>query len=171
MFFFSKRENRRLKISAQLHTSAIFLKIEVRWVDKNLLVSRPCKNNGFTLVSPALFLYLNHPTKIDVTSGQIGAQQPVSAKSSDGVRVRHDFFGFLSHQYQELWTVDMKNVVKILLRLHEQGFSKEVFFFYCFYGKYETAKRRVMEKISHSQNEWRSDFWLLWVLIVRKLKL
>ena len=48
------------------------------------------------------FLYLNHPTKIDVTFGQIGAQQPVSAKSNDGVWVRHDFFGFLSHGYQEL---------------------------------------------------------------------
>ena len=48
------------------------------------------------------FSYLNHPTKVDVTSGQIGAQQPVSAKSNDGVRVRHDFFGFLSHPYQEL---------------------------------------------------------------------
>ena len=57
-----------------------------------------------TLVSLAFFLYLNHPTKIDVTSGQIGAQQPVSAaaKSNDGVRVRHDFFGFLSPPYQEL---------------------------------------------------------------------
>ena len=52
----------------------------------------------------------------------------------------------------------MKDVVKILLRLHEQGFSKEVIFFYCFHGEYETAKRRVMAKISHSQNEWRSDF-------------
>ena len=50
----------------------------------------------------ALFLYLNHPTKIDVTSGLIGTQQPVSAKSNDGVWVRHDFFGFLSHRYQEL---------------------------------------------------------------------
>ena len=49
--------------------------------------------------------------------------------------------------------MDMKNVVKILLRLHEQGFSKEVIFFYCFDGKYETAKRRVMAKISHFQNE------------------
>ena len=48
------------------------------------------------------FLYLNHPTKVDVTSGQIGAQQPLLAKSNDGVRVGHDFFGFLSHQYQEL---------------------------------------------------------------------
>ena len=53
-----------------------------------------------TLVSLAFFLYLNHPTKIDVTSGQIGAS--AAAKSNDGVRVRHDFFGFLSHQYQEL---------------------------------------------------------------------
>ena len=44
-------------------------------------------------------------------------------------------------------------------------------FFYCFDGKYETAKRRVMAKISHSQNEWRSDFSLLRLLIVRKLKL
>ena len=66
--------------------------------------------------------------------------------------------------------MDMKDVVKILLRTHEQGFSKGVIFFYCLYGKYETAKRRVMAKISHSQNEWRSDFWLLWLLIVRKLK-
>ena len=48
------------------------------------------------------FSYLNHPTKVDVTSGQIGAQQLVSAKSNDGIRVRHDFFGFLSHPYQEL---------------------------------------------------------------------
>ena len=48
------------------------------------------------------YSYQNHPTKIDLTSGQIGAQQPVSAKSNDGVWVRHDFFGFLSHQYQEL---------------------------------------------------------------------
>ena len=48
------------------------------------------------------FLYLNHPTKIDVTSGLIGTQQPVSAKSNDGVWVRHDFFGFLSNRYQEL---------------------------------------------------------------------
>ena len=31
-------------------------------------------------------------------------------------------------QYQELWTVDMKDVVKILLRLFEQGFSKEAIF-------------------------------------------
>ena len=74
------------------------------------------------------FAYQNHPTKVDVTSGQICAQQPASAKSNDGVRVRHDFFGFLSHRYQELWTVDMKDVVKILLRLHEQGFSKGVIF-------------------------------------------
>ena len=64
----------------------------------------------------------------------------------------------------------MKDVVKILLRLFEQGFSKEVNFFYCFDGKYETAKHRVMAKISLSQNEWRSDFWLLRLLIVRKLK-
>ena len=49
-----------------------------------------------------LILYLHQLTKSDVTSGQIGAQQPLSAKSNDGVRVRHDFFGFLSHQYQEL---------------------------------------------------------------------
>ena len=54
--------------------------------------------------------------------------------------------------------MDMKDVAKILLRLHEQGFFKGVIFFYCFDGKYETAKRRVMAKISHSQNEWRSDF-------------
>ena len=67
--------------------------------------------------------------------------------------------------------MDMKDVVKILLRLFEQGFSKEVIFFYCLDRKYEKAKRRVMAKISHSQNEWRSDFWLLWLLIVRKLKL
>ena len=66
--------------------------------------------------------------------------------------------------------MDMRDVVKILLRLHEQGFSKGVIFSYCFDGKYETAKRPVMAKISHSQNEWRSDFWLLWLLIVRKLK-
>ena len=66
--------------------------------------------------------------------------------------------------------MDMKDVVKILLRLHEQGFSKGVIFFYCFDGKYETANRRIMAKISHSQNKWRSDFWLLWLLIVRKLK-
>ena len=44
-------------------------------------------------------------------------------------------------------------------------------FFYCFDGKYETGKRRVMAKIPHSQNEWGSDFWLLRLLIVRKLKL
>ena len=49
--------------------------------------------------------------------------------------------------------MDMKDVVKILLRLHEQGFSKEVIFFYCFDGKYETAKRRVMARTSHFQNE------------------
>ena len=67
--------------------------------------------------------------------------------------------------------MDMKDVLKILLRLLEQGFSREVIFFYCFDGKYETAKRRVMAKISHSQNELRSDFWLLRLLIVRKLKL
>ena len=67
--------------------------------------------------------------------------------------------------------MDMKDVLKILLRLFEQGFSKEVIFFYCFHGKYETGKRRVMAKISHSQNEGRSDFWLLRLLIVRKLKL
>ena len=42
--------------------------------------------------------------------------------------------------------MDMKDVVKILLRLFEQGFSKEVIFFYCFHGKYETGKRRVMAK-------------------------
>ena len=48
------------------------------------------------------FSYQNHPTKIDVTSGQIGTQQPVSAKSNDDVWVRHDFFGFFSHRYQEL---------------------------------------------------------------------
>ena len=48
------------------------------------------------------FSYQNHPTKVDVTSGQIGAQQPVSAKSNDGVPVRLHFFGFLSHQYQEM---------------------------------------------------------------------
>ena len=54
--------------------------------------------------------------------------------------------------------MDMKDVVKILLRLHDRGFSKEVIFPYCFDGKYETAKRRVMAKISHSQNEWRSHF-------------
>ena len=57
------------------------------------------------------FSYQNRPTKIDVTSGLIGTQQPVSAKSNDGVWVRHDFFGFLSHRYQELWIVDMKDVV------------------------------------------------------------
>ena len=34
-------------------------------------------------------------------------------------------------------------------------------FFYCFDGKYGTAKRRVMAKISHSQNELRSDFLVL----------
>ena len=45
-----------------------------------------------------LILHLNQLTKSDVTSGQIGAP----AKSDDGVRVRHYFFGFLSHQYQEL---------------------------------------------------------------------
>ena len=67
--------------------------------------------------------------------------------------------------------MDMKDVLKILLRLFEQRFSKEVIFFYCFAGNYETAKRRVMAKISHSQNEWRSDFWLLRLLIVGKLKL
>ena len=66
--------------------------------------------------------------------------------------------------------MDMRDVVKIFLRRFEQGFSKEVNFFYCFDGKYETAKRRVMAKISLSQNEWRSDFWLLRLLIVRKLK-
>ena len=65
----------------------------------------------------------------------------------------------------------MKAVIKIMLRLSEQGFSKEVIFFCCFDGKYETVKRRVTAKISHSQNEWRSDFWLLRLLIVRKLKL
>ena len=53
-------------------------------------------------IEPGTFLYLSHPKKIDVTSGLIGAQQPVSAKSNDGVWVRHDFFGFLSHRYQEL---------------------------------------------------------------------
>ena len=67
--------------------------------------------------------------------------------------------------------MDMKDVVKILLRLFEQGFSKEVIVFYYFDGKYETAKRRVMAKISHSKNERRSDFWLLRLLIFRKLKL
>ena len=67
--------------------------------------------------------------------------------------------------------MDMKDVLKILLRLFEQRFSKEVIFFYCFDGNYETAKRRVMAKISHSQNEWLSDFWLLRLLIVGKLKL
>ena len=35
--------------------------------------------------------------------------------------------------------MDMKDVVKILLRLHEQRFSKEAIFFYCLDGKYETA--------------------------------
>ena len=40
------------------------------------------------------FSYQNHPTKIDVTFGLIGTQQPVSAKSNDGVWVRHDLFGF-----------------------------------------------------------------------------
>ena len=48
------------------------------------------------------FSYQNHPTKINVTSGLIGAQEPVSAKSNHGVWVRHDFYGFLSHQCQEL---------------------------------------------------------------------
>ena len=38
---------------------------------------------GNTPYRLALILYLNHPTKLDVTSGQIGAQQPVSAKSND----------------------------------------------------------------------------------------
>ena len=60
----------------------------------------------------------------------------------------------------------MKDVVKIFLRRFKQGFSKEVNFFYCFDGKYETAKRRVMAKISLSLNEWRSDFWLLRLPIV-----
>ena len=41
----------------------------------------------------------------------------------------------------------MKDVVKILLRLFEQGFSKEMIFFYSFDGKNETAERRVMAKI------------------------
>ena len=72
-----------------------------------------CKNNSFSfeiILNIAQgrgrrlvkFSYQNHPTKVDVASGQIGAQQSVSAKSNDGVRVGHDFFGFLSHQYQEL---------------------------------------------------------------------
>ena len=52
--------------------------------------------------STFFFLYLNHPTKLDVTSGLIGAQKPVSAKSNHGVWVRHDFYGFLSHPCQEL---------------------------------------------------------------------
>ena len=70
------------------------------------------------------FLYNNHPTKIDVTPGQFGVQQPVSAKSNYGVWATHDFSGFLSHQHQELWTVDVKDVVKIFLRRFEQGFLK-----------------------------------------------
>ena len=47
--------------------------------------------------------------------------------------------------------MDMKDVLKILLRLFEQGFSKEVIFFYCFDGKYETAKRRVSENFTLSK--------------------
>ena len=47
-------------------------------------------------------IFVSESSKIDVTSGQIGAQQPVSAKSNDGLWVRHDFYGFLSHQCQEL---------------------------------------------------------------------
>ena len=49
--------------------------------------------------------------------------------------------------------MDMNDVAKIFLRLFEQGFSKEVIFFYCFDGKYETAKRCLMAKISDSQNQ------------------
>ena len=82
-----------------------------------------------TLVSLALLLYLNHPSKIDVTSDQIGAQQPLSAKSNDGARVRHDFFGFLSHaSVSGIVNFGYKDIVKILLRLHGQGFPKEVIF-------------------------------------------
>ena len=35
--------------------------------------------------------------------------------------------------------MDMKDVLKILLRLFEQGFFQRSDFFYCFDGKYETA--------------------------------
>ena len=65
--------------------------------------------------------------------------------------------------------MDMKYVVKILLGLFEQGFSKEVIFSTVLTEN--TRQLSVMAKISHSQNEWRSDFWLLWLFIVRKLKL
>ena len=42
-----------------------------------------------------IFSFHNHGTKIiDVTSGQIGAQQPVSVKLNNGVWVRPDFFEF-----------------------------------------------------------------------------
>ena len=68
-------------------------------ISSAIIITQGGKSNPYGL---ALFLYLNHPTKIDVASGLIGAQQPVSAKSNHGVWVRQDFFGFLSHRYQEL---------------------------------------------------------------------
>ena len=69
--------------------------------------------------------------------------------------------------------MDMKDVVKILfLRLFEQEFSKEVIFSIVLTeNTRRTAERRAMVKISCSQNEWRSDFWLLRLLFVQKLKL
>ena len=67
-------------------------------VDNKKQMTKPA-GRGRRLVK---FSYQNQPTKIDVTSGQIGAQQPVSAKLNDGVWVRHDFSGFFSHRYQEL---------------------------------------------------------------------
>ena len=80
------------------------------------------RGGGEHSIRPSTFWYLNPNWR------HIRSQQPVSAKWNDGVWVRHDFYGFLSHQCQELWTVDMKDVLKILLRLFEQGFSKEVIF-------------------------------------------
>ena len=54
--------------------------------------------------------------------------------------------------------MDMKDVVKILLRLHEQGFSKEVIFFYCFDGKYKTA------------NLTGCDVNFCWMILIQKFE-
>ena len=67
--------------------------------------------------------------------------------------------------------MDMKDVLKILLRLFEQGFSKEVIFSTVLTENTRQLSVVLIAKISHSQNELRSDFWLLRLLIVRKLKL
>ena len=80
--------------------------------------------------------------------------------------VNRNFFVFWTDIVMVFYTMSIRGLAETLLWHFLQRCRQKRTVWYYFDGKLQTAKRRAMAEISHSQNKWRYNSWLWQFLIV-----